>query len=230
MSGKVTFVMEYYEMALQGLYRFFTEYGDKKYSLIIKECIDRWQKNKDAAFFSEKVSKNGEMAEFSLKCSERISDERSYTAFQLFGALVSMAAQLAVFINQKFRVDIDFIRRNFGRPTEVINGTFCRGCGADSISSADIAEYILPTVIAERIVDGLENNTLEKNIVSVMELTAPEIELRRNSVKQRIENSKILFSEVRWHDGLCPVCGSGDTKTRRFLKSLNKNIFIPLKI
>lgn len=220
--------MDFYKITLQGMKKFLNDCNKTHYADIIENCINKWDKNQNVDCLINEFSATGAFNSFELNPSDFQDDEKFYWSEQLFSAIVAMAVQLAHFAKEKKNTDINFIRRNFGRPTEIISGTNCSHCGFRQINCADIDKYISSSVIAERIVDGLETNTLNENIDAVVSLSAPEIKRRREQTKARIINSSIPFSQSRTNQTFCLLCGSKDMKECHFLKSLKDFIFVPL--
>ncbi len=220
--------MEYYEITLNGIEHLLNRFDEKKYAAIVSDCITKWRKQRDVTCFAQAFSPTGSFADFTFKPDAFTSAQQRYWVQELMGALTAMAAQLAVFTTQKRKVDIEFIRKHFGRLTEVINGTSCAACGTKGVTAFGIDEYISGKIIANRIVDGLAIGKMNNKIDEIITLTAPEIKYNRTAVRERIDNSKIPLSESYEPTTKCPFCGSNDITHCRFLKSLKQNVFIPL--
>lgn len=220
--------MEYYEITLNGIYHLLKRMNEKKYADIISDCITKWKKQKDVTCFAQAFLPNGSFVDFQFSKDTFTSEEQRYWVQELMGALTAMAAQLAVFTAQNRKIDIEFIRKNFGRLTEVINGTACTSCSTKGVTLLDIDKYISGKVIAKKIVDGLAIGKMNNKIDEIITLSAPEIRYSRNEARERIANSKIPVSDSYEPTEKCPFCGSSDITQCRFLKSLKQNIFIPL--
>ncbi len=222
--------MEFYITALGGMKRLFENIENTDAVNILNNCIEKYNLKKDIISFVKEFDKNGFFRNFELDISDFDSAEKFYWTQQLLGALISMALELSRAIDSGKSYTIDFIRRNFGHPTEIIDGTTCTNCGSNQINMADIDIYISSSIIAKRVVDGLENGSLNNNVDLIMSLSAPEISRERERTKSRIINSSIPFSQERIPRTVCLLCGCKDIKKRHFLKSLKKFVFVPLSI
>ncbi len=221
--------MDYFVLTLEGIKLLLTTFHKDSYAGVIDDCIEQWNKNHHAGAFIQAFSdKNGKLSDLSFAAEDFKSEEQAYWTQQMLGALMAMAAQLAVFAQRKQTMTIEFMRKYFGHPTELINGTVCGQCGAKSISQTDIDNFIAPDIIAAKIVDGLEDGKLNERILSVVNVTATEIDRQRRLTKIRIENSSVPMTGSRHSAECCMVCGSNNMKPCRFLKSLKENVFISL--
>lgn len=221
--------MDFYQITLKGMYQVLDRYNEKKYADIISDCIEKWNTKKDTYCFLKEFAQDGRFRKFQFNIIDFDSEEQNFWAQQLFGGLVAMAIKLADSILEKEEVSIEYIKRNFGQPAQVITGTMCTKCGQRQMSQLDIDKYVSLQIIAKKIVQGLENDTLDKNIDEILSFSAPEIKRERESARLRAVNSSIPISHGYSPLPLCLHCGNKQLVTCRFLKSLKENKFVPLK-
>lgn len=219
--------MDYYANTLHGMQFLLQQCGKDRYANIIGQLLADYTKNNAVDGLAFAFSPGGSMSGLSFDAADFHSEQQLMWIRQLFEALKAMAVQLALFILHRHTVDIDFIRKHFGRFTEVIHASYCSDCHKHYVTSADIDEYISPEIISQKIFDGLEHGNLNENIAAIVEMTAPEIERRRRSVRRRLSNSQVAIVDHS-ASSVCLLCGSNHIKSCRLLKSLKKNIFIPL--
>ncbi len=219
--------MEFYEITLKAMKKLLDDCNEKDYADMIKDCLEGWHKRQDTDCFLREFAKGGRFRTFQFKPEDFASGEQNFWVQQLFGGLVAMAIQLAGAIREKRTIDIGFIRKNFGRPSEVINGKKCSDCGKRQISGLDIDKYISLPIIAKRIADGLENNTLDTQIDSIISVSAPEISHERKATELRAANTGLLIVGEN-ASAFCPACGSKKLVPCRLLKSLKEPVFVPL--
>lgn len=225
---EISFAMEFYEITLKGMQKLLNDCNEKVYADIIADCIAAWQARQDTDCMLKEFATGGRFRTFQFKKEDFSSLEQNFWVQQLFGGLVAMVIQLAGFIRENKTVDIAFIRRNFGRPTDVLTGMKCSSCGQRQVSQLDIDKYISLPIIAKRIADGLENNTLDKEIETIISVSAPEIQRERNNAQLRAANTKLIVSDSRTPMKFCPSCGNQKLEPCRFLKSVKEPIFVPL--
>lgn len=219
--------MEFYEITLKGMKKILDDCKEDMYSDIVGECLKKWQSYKDVMCMLKEFSDNGRFRMFRFKPTDFSSSEQAFWTNQLFGGLVAMMIQLGGLILDGKKVGIDFIRGNFGRPSEVLTGYKCTSCGKFMTSGLDIDKYVSLPIIGKRIADGLENGSLDEEIEIIMSLSAPEIEKERNRTKLRCINTNISMSANK--PEICQSCGSKKIQPCRFLKSLKEPVFVPLK-
>lgn len=220
--------MEFYKITLDGMYKLLDGCNRKPYADIIARCQERWDANKDVSFFLSLFSGTGAFKDFQIELSDVSSDEELFWTRELFSALTAMAVQLARFISSGKSCDIEFMRKYFGHDSQVIYGSVCSRCGSREINAVGIDKYISTPIIAKRVVDGLENGSLNENIELIMNVSAPEIQREREHTKARIANSAIPMSQSRTAPKFCLICGNKEIKECKFLKSLKEFVFIPL--
>lgn len=219
--------MEFYEITLNAMKHLLTVCHEEDYAHILGNCLEQWRKKQDTDCFLTEFAKGGRFRTFQFKEADFVSGEQNFWVQQLFGGLVAMAIQLAGAIQENRTVDIGFIRKNFGRASEVITGTMCPECGKRQISGLDIDRYISTPIIAKRIADGLESNTLNEKIDALIDVSAPEIQRERRAAELRAANTGLLMADKPMT--FCPSCGSKKKPVPcRLLKSLREPVFVPL--
>lgn len=219
--------MQFYETTLKGMKKVLDEFNEDYYSGIVEKCIAKWQSDKNVTCMLEEFSDNGRFRTFKFKPSDFSSAEQALWTNQLFGGLVAMMIQLGGYIIDGKTIGIDFIRSNFGRPSEVLTGLKCTSCGKFRTSSVDIDKYISLPVIAGRIADGLEKGNLDEDIDMIISVSAPEIEKERNKAKLRCVNTNILVTDSA-NMAFCTSCGNKKLSPCRFLTSMKAPVFVPL--
>lgn len=222
--------MDYFDITLRAMEKLLSDCNEDRYAAYISECVGRWEKSRDIMYLLKGFSENGLFAEFAFQDTVFASDEKSYWTQQLFGGLTAMAIQLARFYREGKNIDIAFIRKNFGFPAQVIEGSVCEGCGARQINAADIDRYISTQVISGAVADGLEAGDLTKTVEQIMNVTYTDITVGRERAKLRAANTGVDVSSARKPATFCMRCGSGKIKSCRFLKSLKKPEFVPLSV
>lgn len=222
--------MKFYEITLEGMKILLSECNQKKYADMIDSFIQEWNFEKKTENFLKAFSGKGAFKYFEFNISDFPSNCEFFWTNKLFGALVAMGTQLAHFINTGTDVNIDFIRSHFRHPTEIIKGTVCTNCGNRQISMLNVDNYISASIIADMVVSGLEHNTLNKNIKEIITLSAPEIKYERERTKIRVLNTPVPFSDEWKTRRFCLLCGGKEIKECKFLKSLKKEVFVPLGI
>ena len=218
--------MEFYEITLKGMKKILDDCKEETYSEIVGKCLAKWQSDKDVKCMLMEFSDNGRFRTFRFRPTDFSSVEQAFWTNQLFGGLVAMMIQLGGFILDGKTVGIDFIRSNFGRPTDVLTGCKCRSCGKFFTSALDIDKYISLPIIAKRIADGLENGSLDEEINIIMSVSAPEIEKERNRAKLRCINTNIIVAEEK--PLICQSCGNKKIDLCKFLRSVKAPVFVPL--
>lgn len=220
--------MEFYEITLRGMHKILKDFKEDKYADIVEKCIDLWQKKHDTYCMLQEFADKGRFRTFKFSSENFSSVEQNFWVQQLFGGLVAMMIQLAQFENEKKNISIDFIRKNFGMPTDVLTGIMCTSCGQRQTSLLDIDKYISLPIIAKRIAYGLEKGSLDDEIDAVASVSAPEIERERNNARLRTANTNIPVFDSR-NTPVCPSCGNKKFTVCKFLKSVKEPVFIPLK-
>ncbi len=220
--------MNYYEASLQGLKRILHVSGEEGYEHYIDECISEWQKGGKTQKLQAGFKKGGAFEKFSFENTRFTSHEQQFWYTKLFGGMVAMALQLARFQDEGRTVPIEFIRKNFGIPSDVISGTKCSKCGAKEITMGDIDKYITPKVVAAAIVDGLEQSCLIQNVDAVLELRSKELLQGREDAKLRAANTQVSVSSDRTPAAVCKHCGSSDLVRCRFLRHTKEPRFVAL--
>lgn len=220
--------MEFYEITLRGMHKILKDFKEDKYADIVEKCIDLWQKKHDTYCMLQEFADKGRFRTFKFSSENFSSVEQNFWVQQLFGGLVAMMIQLAQFENEKKNINIDFIRKNFGMPTDVLTGIMCTSCGQRQTSLLDIDKYISLPIIAKRIAYGLEKGSLDDEIDAVASVSAPEIERERNNARLRTANTNIPVFDSR-NTPVCPSCGNKKFTVCKFLKSVKEPVFIPLK-
>ena len=221
------FKLEFYEITLRGMHKILRDFKEDQYADIVEKCIGQWQKKHDAYCMLQEFADNGRFRTFKFNADNFSSVEQNFWVQQLFGGLVAMMIQLAQFANQNKNISIDFIRKNFGMPTDVLTGIRCTSCGQRQTSLLDIDKYISLPIIAKRIADGLEKGSLDDEIDMIVNVSAPEIERERSNAKLRTANTNIPVFDSR-NTPVCPSCGNKKFTVCKFLKSVKEPIFIPL--
>lgn len=220
--------MNYYEITIRAMEKLLSDCREDKYAAYISDCVGRWQSSRDVNCFLRGFSENGLFAEFAFQQTEFSSAENRFWTQQLFGGLTAMAMQLARFYSERRKIDIAFIRKYFGHPAEVIEGSMCESCGAKQINAADIDRYISMEVISGAIADGLEAGDLNGITGEIMNARHRYITAGRENARLRALNTGVdVCSDIRPMT-VCIRCGSRKIKTCRFLKSLKKTEFVAL--
>lgn len=222
--------MEFYRITLEGMKKLLNDCNKTSYADMIAYCIEKWDTNKDIAFFLSSFSEKGAFKNFRFEESDFSSAEEFFWTNQLFSALVAMAIELARASKAGKSYNIDFIRKHFGHDAQIIHGSLCKNCGSRQINAQNVDEYISAPIISKRVVDGLESGSLDENIEAIMTLSAPEIQRERERTKTRIINSSIPFSHGRTDMTFCLLCGGKDIGKCKFLKSLKELVFVPLSV
>ena len=220
--------MNYYESSLKGMKRILQKTGDTVSEGYIDEFIGEWRLAGKTDRFEKAFSKDGVFADFGFASPSIKSEELRFWCTQLFGGLVAMALQLVRFSKAGREMTIDFMRKNFGHPAEVISGVKCSACGAKEINVADIDRYITPPVVSRAIIDGLESGDIEKDIDEILDGTSQHLASERREAALRAENSKVYVSDERVHSARCSKCGKAALEKCRFLKSMKSASFVSL--
>lgn len=220
--------MDFYEISLRGMHKILSEFGEDTHAAIIEKCIREWQEEGTFRTLVREFSENGKFTTFAFDEDDFVSEEQNFWTQNLFGAMVAMAVKLAEFKQDGQDVDIEFIRENFGYPSDFLNGSQCTNCNFRQISAMDIDGYIVRPIIAARIVTGLEIGNMDKCVEEIVNVTAPEIAAERNKALIRAKNSRIPVSSSWEPMQMCIICGSRNIKTCRFLKNLKKLEFVAL--
>ncbi len=222
--------MNHYEATIKAIKQVLSYCGKKDYESYIDDCINDWERVRSTELFVKGFTKNGKFQKFVITESDVEDDEKRFWTTQLFGALVSMAMQLTRFISAGNEMPISYMRKNFGHPPEVISGLRCKNCGAKEINTADIDKYITPSVISKAIIDGLENDCLEKNAAEILGLSSDYLKADRDEARMRAFNTGVAVSDARTPTVMCHKCGCRELDRCRFLKSLKKPVFVALSV
>ena len=218
--------MQFYETTLRGMKKILDTFHEDKYADIVENCISKWQSDKDVMCMLNEFADNGRFRTFKFKPTDFSSVEQAFWTNQLFGGLVAMMIQLGSFIADGKTVDIDFIRSNFGRSSEVLTGSKCTSCGKLFTSEQNIDQYISLPIIAKRIADGLEKGSLDDETDVILSMSAPEIQKERDKTKIRCINTNISVTEDK--PVICLSCGNRKISSCKFLKSVKAPVFVPL--
>lgn len=221
--------MDIFLRTLEAMEYELSELQEAQRAELIKKCIYNRQNDGTVDGFLRLFSPSGELSGFSFS-KKKLGVVRCYYANQLFGALVSMATQTAVFEKQGREMTMDFIYRYFGRPTETLGGSKCADCNAVNISLLNIHEIIAPKIISVRVIEGLEENKLIEKITPVMTMQAPELQREEMPVRRMLKNSGIdgLYITEKETDTSCSKCGCNRLSPCRLIKSVRNNKFILL--
>ncbi len=222
--------MNYYESSINAIKQVLSSCKETEYAEYIDECIREWDRTRDTDLFVKGFSKNGKFEKFLISNGEFADDEHLFWATQVFGGLVAMAMQLARFIKAGREMPISYMRKNFGHPAEVVSGLRCKNCGAKEINIADIDKYITPSVISRAIIDGFEQDCLEKNVSEILDISSDYIKSERDNAKERALNTGVSVSDNRVPSTICRKCGCKELNKCRFLKSLKKQMFVALSV
>lgn len=220
--------MNYYEMSLVAMKKILDDCGEGRYSAFVGDCITDWKKKKNTDRLTKGFSKGGLFESFSFRKSDFDSPEKEFWTNQCFGAMVAMTMQLARFEHSGRDITIDFIRKNFGHPAEVISGSKCTDCGRKELNMEDIDKYITSPVVAKAVVDGLENGDLNENLDKVISLEYDYLLSERENAIARAMNTNVSVSNTRDALTVCKNCGGKNIVKCRFLKSLKTNTFVAL--
>ena len=221
--------MNNYESTLKGIKLVLANCGETDHENFLDDCINEWTSFGGTDLFVKGFSKNGRFEGFTFSETAFDDEEHRFWTTQLFGALVSMAMQLARFIKAGREMPIEYMRKNFGHPAEMISGVRCKDCGAKEINMADVDKYVTPSVISRAIIDGFEDNKLEENIRAILDLSSNYLSTERNDARTRALNTNVSVSSDRTPPAICRHCGSSGLERCRFLKSLKKPVFVALR-
>ena len=220
--------MTYYESSLIGMKRVLAKAGDSLGEGYVDGFIGEWRLAHKTDSFEKAFSKNGVFADYSFASPSIKSEELRFWCTQLFGGLVAMALQLVRFSKAGREITIDFMKKNFGHPSEVISGVKCTSCGAKEINAADIDKYITPLVVSRAIIEGIEGGCMAQKVEELLDGTSKHLIAERKEAVLRAENSKVNVSEERVHPVRCSKCGKASLEKCRFLKSLKSVSFVSL--
>lgn len=220
--------MNYYASSLAGMKRVLAQSGDTASEGYVDEFINEWKNTGRTDKFEKAFSKGGVFEDFSFASAKMDSEEKRFWCTQLFGGLVAMALQLVRFSKSGRTMTIEFMRKNFGHPAEVISGVKCTSCGAKEINAADIDKYITPPVVSKAIIDGIESSCMEQKVDEILDGTSAHLRLEREEAARRAANSKVSVSDNRLHSAVCSKCGKASLEKCRFLKSIKTTSFVSL--
>ena len=220
--------MDYYSMVLGAIQKLLADIGQKKYSDVVGECLEKWKNDGDCTMFGREFDKRGRFADYRLDSSQISDIEKGFWTGQTLSALIAMSAQISAMHQRGTEIDLEFMRKNFGVDNEIMTVSKCAGCGRLEATGMDIDKYISKIVIAKKIVDGMEKDNLNEQVESIITVTAPEIEKERGKATARLSNSSIAFTEKYVKVKGCLKCGSSKITEGRLLKSIKENVFVPL--
>ena len=220
--------MDRYTLVLEALKHLLIIAEKEKYAGIVDDCIAAWHDRKDPTMLKKEFEKNGRFSDFVLDSTTVTDPEKGLWLGQLISALIAIAAQSAVFLENGGEIDIEFMRRNFGVSNEIMSASRCSSCKAIEATASDIDKYVSKIVIAKLLIQALENNDLISTVDSIAQLEAKDIAKERRKAKIRLENSSIPFSDNYGTVSGCLRCGSKKTEPCQLLRSNRENIFIPL--
>ncbi len=220
--------LEYYSLTLKGIKYLLYSIGMNNYGDVVQECIEKWEKEKDVDMFKNEFAPGGGFSDFRITGKNIPDPEKGLWTAQTFSALVAMSAQLAEFERRKIKVNIEFLRKNFGAANEIMVTGMCGSCGYRTATMNDIDKYISKMVIARKVVDGLESGNLDSRIEELLNVSDPEIEKERRRTFVRLENSNVAVDKKYTKMEKCPVCGSSDIKQGGLLRSVRENVFVAL--
>lgn len=224
--------MEFYRVALSGL---------KKLYETLDMTVQKEQIEKVLGIENEKKSAHAfrELVEGSANITKQLAVVGSVPAVtevseqwinNLIGALISMIYELSrALLNGTAHIfTLEFIRKNFGKVVQTINGTECENCGHRQVSLFDVDSFILPSIITNGLVQGLEQGSMDHFIEDIIYMRVAGIEQQRDIVKEMVAASSIPLSHSYNPRAYCLMCGGNHIKKCRFLKSVRQNNFIPL--
>ena len=220
--------MDLFVRTLKGVRALLEEINKKDYIPVVDECIGKWENEKDCDAFRREFLPKGRFGDFRIDSRTAATPAQGFWAAQVFTALVALSAQLADFRKKGISEDIEFIRRNFGAANEIMVTGKCSECGFRAATASDVDRYISKIVIAKRLVNGLENDNIEEEVKSVVNLTCPDIERERRKALLRLDNAGITHREKYGRLTSCPECGSTKIVEGKLLRSLRENVFVAL--
>ena len=102
-------------------------------------------------------------------------------------------------------------------PVEGIRGMLCLTCNFLWLNKKDVDNYIAPKIVAQEIIDGLENGRLELNMLNCLSMNSPVIETERTRVKNSInKQSHVSYPDKTVLNQPCTRCESGNTAAYRW--------------
>lgn len=224
--------MEFYRIALRGLKKLYETVEMTEQKEQIERTLATEDEKKSARMFRELVEGKANITKQSVIVGSvpAVTEISKQWIDNLIGALISMAYELsgAILNGNEHIFTLAFIRKNFGRTVQTINGTECENCGHRQISLFDVDSFVLPPVITNGLVQGLEQGSVDFFVEDIIYMRADEIEKRRNLVKEMVVSSGIPLSHSYNPRAYCLMCGGTHIKKCSFLKSVRQNNFIPL--
>lgn len=220
--------MNFYASSLNGLKQILHASGETRYENYIDECIQEWETTQSTDKLEKAFQKGGFFEDFSFPLTDFATEEEHFWYTQLFGGMEAMTVQLARFHRANRPITIEFMRKNFGIPSDVISGQKCVSCGAKEINQADIDRYITPKVISAAIVDGLANDNLPEKVEELLTLRSEGLKAARAEAIARALNSNVSVSDSRTPMTVCKRCGSKDIAKCRFLRHTKEPSFVAL--
>lgn len=220
--------MDFLESSFIGMKIVLAESGDSVSEGYVDGFIEELRSSGTTDKFIKAFSKDGAFADFSFSPAMVPDEEKRFWCTQLFGGLVAMALQLDKFTKAGRKMTVDFMRKNFGHPAEVISGVKCTACGAKEICRADIDKYVTPPVVSKAIIDGLEGSCIGEKIRELLDGTSEHLRRERSDAALRADNSNVSVSECWRPSNLCSKCGKAALEKCRFLKSIKTKSFVSL--
>ncbi len=224
--------MEFYRQALSGLKKLYEIIDMNEQRNQIEKVLEIENEKKSARVFKELVEGKANITkrEAVIGSNKLITEISKQWIDNLIGALISMIYEFsrAILSGKEHIFTLAFIRKNFGRIVQTINGTECKKCNHRQISLFDVDTFILPSIITSGLVQGLEQETVNDFVENIIYMRVDEIEKQRNIVKETVISSGIPLSHSYNPREYCLMCGGNQIKTCCFLKSVRQNRFIPL--
>ena len=231
--------MGHYEHCLHAMLRLLNAVEEKSWSLWIQEDIRLWQTASDT---SHHLSAYGGMGSFNDVWLERAKQHKLTRAQEwwinpLFDWLKALCYHFA--LHPKKRVTALSLAKSIGlhdsalsafvggdrapasmrgrvnRATK-IQGWRCGHCGHADFSTQDIEYCIADTLIPPCVFQGCIDQTLDKLVDSVLELTLPGADELRKKLLKAAAASGIAKSDRNSWMNPCPKCGSQDTGVFRW--------------
>ena len=79
--------MDYYSMVLEAIQKLLADIGQKKYSDVVGECIEKWKNDGNCTMFKNEFDSNGRFADFRLDSSNISDIEKGFWVGQVLSAL-----------------------------------------------------------------------------------------------------------------------------------------------
>lgn len=225
-------IMEFYRVALRGLRKLYETVDMTEQKEQIEKVLFIEDEKKSACLFQELVEGKANITRQAtvIGCAPAVTEISKQWIDNLIGALLSMTYEFsrAIVNGRESAFTMEFVRKNFGRVVQTIDGTMCENCKHRQISLFNVDSFILPSVITNGLVQGLEQGTVEPFVENLIYMRIPEIEKGREAVKEMVVSSGVPLSHSYNSRVYCLMCGGNRIKKCRFLKSARQNNFIPL--